>query len=89
MAGAKETPRQKMIGMMYRPDRTFALNISKEVLNGFVKVEIASHYARHVERKSTKPARNRDQVPQNQEKRPSTTRPNRSMLSAELIFTSR
>ena len=40
MAGAKETPRQKMIGMMYLVlTALLALNISKEVLNGFVKVE--------------------------------------------------
>jgi gliding motility-associated protein GldM len=40
MSGAKETPRQKMIGMMYLVlTALLALNISKEVLNGFVKVE--------------------------------------------------
>ena len=40
MAGAKETPRQKMIGMMYLVlTALLALNISKEILNGFVKVE--------------------------------------------------
>jgi len=40
MAGAKETPRQKMIGMMYLVlTALLALNISKEVLDGFVKVE--------------------------------------------------
>ncbi|MDG2210177.1 MAG: gliding motility protein GldM [Flavobacteriales bacterium] len=40
MAGAKETTRQKMIGMMYLVlTALLALNISKEVLNGFVKVE--------------------------------------------------
>ena len=40
MAGGKETPRQKMIGMMYLVlTALLALNISKEVLNGFVKVE--------------------------------------------------
>ena len=40
MAGAKETPRQKMIGMMYLVlTALLALNITKEVLNGFVKVE--------------------------------------------------
>jgi gliding motility-associated protein GldM len=40
MAGVKETPRQKMIGMMYLVlTALLALNISKEVLNGFVKVE--------------------------------------------------
>jgi predicted ribosome quality control (RQC) complex YloA/Tae2 family protein len=40
MAGGKETPRQRMIGMMYLVlTALLALNISKEVLNGFVKVE--------------------------------------------------
>ena len=40
MAGGKETPRQKMIGMMYLVlTALLALNISKEVLDGFVKVE--------------------------------------------------
>ncbi|PCJ82632.1 MAG: hypothetical protein COA49_00795 [Bacteroidetes bacterium] len=40
MSGGKETPRQKMIGMMYLVlTALLALNISKEVLNGFVKVE--------------------------------------------------
>ena len=40
MSGVKETPRQKMIGMMYLVlTALLALNISKEVLNGFVKVE--------------------------------------------------
>ena len=40
MAGAKETPRQKMIGMMYLVlTALLALNISKEILDGFVKVD--------------------------------------------------
>jgi gliding motility-associated protein GldM len=40
MAGGKETPRQKMIGMMYLVlTAMLAMNISKEVLDGFVKVE--------------------------------------------------
>ncbi len=40
MSGARETPRQKMIGMMYLVlTALLALNISKEVLDGFVKVE--------------------------------------------------
>ena len=40
MSGAKETPRQKMIGMMYLVlTAILALNISKEVLDGFMKVE--------------------------------------------------
>ena len=40
MAGGKETPRQKMIGMMYLVlTALLALNISNEVLDGFVKVE--------------------------------------------------
>lgn len=44
MAGGKETPRQKMIGMMYLVlTALLAMNISKEVLNGFVKVENGLH----------------------------------------------
>lgn len=39
MAGAKETPRQKMIGMMYLVlTCLLALNVSKEVLEGFVTI---------------------------------------------------
>ncbi len=40
MSGAKETPRQKMIGMMYLVlTALLALNVSKEILNAFVIVE--------------------------------------------------
>lgn len=40
MAGGKETPRQKMIGMMYLVlTALLALNVSKEILNAFVIVE--------------------------------------------------
>ncbi len=39
MAGAKETPRQKMIGMMYLVlTALLALNVSKEVLNSFILI---------------------------------------------------
>ena len=39
MAGAKETPRQKMIGMMYLVlTALLALNVSKDILNAFVIV---------------------------------------------------
>lgn len=39
MAGGKETPRQKMIGMMYLVlTALLALNISKQVLQGFIRV---------------------------------------------------
>jgi gliding motility-associated protein GldM len=39
MAGAKETPRQKMIGMMYLVlTCLLALNVSKDILKGFVTV---------------------------------------------------
>lgn len=39
MAGTKETPRQKMIGMMYLVlTCLLALNVSKEVLEGFVTI---------------------------------------------------
>ena len=48
MAGGKETPRQKMIGMMYLVlTALLALNISKEVLNGFVKVENSLQNTQH------------------------------------------
>jgi len=40
MAGSKETPRQKMIGMMYLVlTALLALNISKDVLDAFVNVD--------------------------------------------------
>ena len=39
MAGGKETPRQKMIGMMYIVlTALLALNISKDVLNAFIQI---------------------------------------------------
>lgn len=39
MAGGKETPRQKMIGMMYLVlTALLALNISKDILNAFVQI---------------------------------------------------
>ena len=40
MAGGKETPRQKMIGMMYLVlTALLALNVSKSVLDAFVVVD--------------------------------------------------
>ena len=37
MAGGRETPRQKMIGMMYLLlTAMLALNVSKEIINAFV-----------------------------------------------------
>ncbi|MFP4288169.1 MAG: gliding motility protein GldM [Bacteroidales bacterium] len=40
MAGGKQTPRQKMIGMMYLVlTALLALNVSKEVLNAFIMVD--------------------------------------------------
>ncbi len=40
MAGGKETPRQKMIGMMYLVlTALLALNVSKEILDAFVEIE--------------------------------------------------
>jgi hypothetical protein len=40
MAGAKETPRQKMIGMMYLVlTALLALNVSKTILDAFVAIE--------------------------------------------------
>ncbi len=39
MAGGKETPRQKMIGMMYLVlTALLAMNVSKQILHGYVKV---------------------------------------------------
>jgi gliding motility-associated protein GldM len=39
MAGGKETPRQKMIGMMYLVlTALLAMNVSKTILNGYVRV---------------------------------------------------
>jgi hypothetical protein len=39
MAGGKETPRQKMIGMMYLVlTALLAMNVSKQVLKGYVTV---------------------------------------------------
>ena len=40
MAGGKETPRQKMIGMMYLVlTALLALNVSKTILDAFVAIE--------------------------------------------------
>ncbi len=42
MAGGKETPRQKMIGMMYLVlTALLALNVSKEILNAFVVMNVS------------------------------------------------
>ena len=39
MAGGKETPRQKMIGLMYLVlTAMLALNVSKQILQGFLSV---------------------------------------------------
>jgi gliding motility-associated protein GldM len=41
MAGGKETPRQKMIGMMYLVlTALLALNVSKEIINAFAKLDM-------------------------------------------------
>ena len=40
MAGGKETPRQKMIGMMYLVlTALLALNVSKEILDAFILMD--------------------------------------------------
>jgi len=40
MAGGKETPRQKMIGMMYLVlTALLALNVSKSILDAFINIE--------------------------------------------------
>ena len=39
MAGGKETPRQKMIGLMYLVlTAMLALNVSKQILQGYLSV---------------------------------------------------
>ena len=41
MAGGKETPRQKMIGMMYLVlTALLALNVSKQILDAFIAIEL-------------------------------------------------
>ena len=57
MAGAKETPRQKLISLMYLVFITMlALNVSKEVLDGFgqmfVKLKSANGRVYERDRKS-------------------------------------
>lgn len=48
MAGAKETPRQKMIGMMYLVlTCLLALNVSKDILKGFVTVNESLEKTNH------------------------------------------
>lgn len=40
MAGGKETPRQKMIGMMYLVlTAMLALNVSKSILDAFITID--------------------------------------------------
>lgn len=40
MSGGKQTPRQKMIGMMYLVlTALLALNISKEIINAFITID--------------------------------------------------
>ncbi|MBL7944309.1 MAG: gliding motility protein GldM, partial [Flavobacteriales bacterium] len=44
MAGGKETPRQKMIGMMYLVlTALLALNVSKEILDAFIAIDKGLH----------------------------------------------
>lgn len=48
MAGGKETPRQKMIGMMYLVlTALLAMNVSKQVLKGYVTVNESVVKSRH------------------------------------------
>ena len=48
MAGGKETPRQKMIGMMYLVlTALLAMNVSKDILNGFVIVNESLERSNH------------------------------------------
>ncbi|HLP11277.1 MAG TPA: hypothetical protein VK177_05035 [Flavobacteriales bacterium] len=49
MAGGKETPRQKMIGMMYLVlTALLALNVSKEIINAFVKLNDKIEDGNHI-----------------------------------------
>ena len=46
MAGGKETPRQKMIGMMYLVlTALLALNVSKSILDAFCSIEEGTQIA--------------------------------------------
>ena len=48
MAGGKETPRQKMIGMMYLVlTALLAMNVSKDILNGFIIVNESLERTNH------------------------------------------
>lgn len=48
MAGGKETPRQKMIGMMYLVlTALLALNVSKEILNAFILINEGLEQTNH------------------------------------------
>jgi gliding motility-associated protein GldM len=48
MAGGKETPRQKMIGMMYLVlTALLAMNVSKDILNGFITVNESLERTNH------------------------------------------
>lgn len=48
MGGGKETPRQKMIGMMYLVlTALLAMNVSKDILNGFITVNESMERTNH------------------------------------------
>jgi gliding motility-associated protein GldM len=48
MAGGKETPRQKMIGMMYLVlTALLAMNVSKQILKGYITVNESMEKSRH------------------------------------------
>ncbi|MCE2682009.1 MAG: hypothetical protein ACK49D_09515 [Flavobacteriia bacterium] len=76
MAGGKETPRQKMIGMMYLVlTALLALNVSKSILDAFVAIEEniqisnENEYQRGFEKKSDLEATAQDKsVPEAQKK---------------------
>ena len=54
MAGGKETPRQKMIGMMYLVlTALLALNVSKEILNSFIVVNTGLENTNKISDKKT------------------------------------
>src|ERR1700746_773510 len=55
MAGGKETPRQKMIGMMYLVlTALLAMNVSKDILNAFIVVNEGLQKTNHNFEEKTK-----------------------------------
>ena len=54
MGGGKETPRQKLIGLMYLVLMALlAMNVSKSILNAFIIVNDKFEHAAHLTHKTT------------------------------------